>query len=178
MIGGYTALLARRYSGTLGVDGDEFISFITTGVDRMQRLIRNVLTLCRLTEASEAPIPDVSVAHIVDLVCGNLELLIEDTGGVIRGRSCYAAEPVRCAGPTCNCASTARIARSAPPVAAPAGIASRIATIKVCLGRAFPVIRLYWREVLKCPTCGFTGTFHHVGLSDVASDCRGRWRSL
>jgi light-regulated signal transduction histidine kinase (bacteriophytochrome) len=83
MIGGYAALLARRYTGKLDSDADEFIAFMSEGVDRMQRLIRDLLALSRLSEASAAPMTDVNLDHIVDVACGNLELLIEDNNGVI-----------------------------------------------------------------------------------------------
>ena len=50
MIGGYAALLARRYTGKLDSDADEFIAFMSEGVDRMQRLIRDLLALSRLAK--------------------------------------------------------------------------------------------------------------------------------
>jgi PAS domain S-box-containing protein len=82
MIGGYATLLARRYSGQLDADADEFISYITSGVNRMQRLIKDLLRLCKLSDAS-AMLAEVSVSHIVDLALGNLEVLIQDSHAVI-----------------------------------------------------------------------------------------------
>jgi signal transduction histidine kinase len=83
MIGGYAALLAKRYSGVIDREADEFIQFMTAGVDRMQRLIKGLLALCRLEEAGEAPYCDVDSGQVLDLVCENLDLLIEDTDAVI-----------------------------------------------------------------------------------------------
>ena len=83
MIGGYAALIAKRYSGALDREADEFIRFITGGVDRMQRLIKGLLALCRLEEAGETPYSDVDSGHILDIVCENLDLFIEDTGAII-----------------------------------------------------------------------------------------------
>jgi PAS domain S-box-containing protein len=84
IISGYAALLTKRYSDALDEDAKEFISFISQGTERMQRLIKDLLALCRVSEAS-APlfVSDVNVARIVDLACGNLDLLIEDTAAVV-----------------------------------------------------------------------------------------------
>jgi light-regulated signal transduction histidine kinase (bacteriophytochrome) len=86
MIGSYAALLAKRYSGVIDREADEFIQFIVGGVDRMQRLVKGLLALCRLEEAEPPPWSAVDAEHVMDLVCGNLELLIEDTGAtIVRG---------------------------------------------------------------------------------------------
>jgi PAS domain S-box-containing protein len=83
MIGSYAALLGRRYTGALDRDADEFIEFIVGGVDRMQRLIKNVLALCRLEQAEAPPWSPVDAKEIFDLACGNLDLSIEDSGASI-----------------------------------------------------------------------------------------------
>ena len=49
----------------------------------MQRLIKSVLALCRLEQAEAPPWSPVDAEHIMDLVCSNLDLLIEDTGATI-----------------------------------------------------------------------------------------------
>jgi light-regulated signal transduction histidine kinase (bacteriophytochrome) len=56
---------------------------MTAGVGRMQRLIRDLLAFCRLTDVSGAPVGDLNMADIVDLACDNLGLLIADTGARI-----------------------------------------------------------------------------------------------
>ena len=86
MIGSYAALLAKRYSGLIDREADEFIEFIVGGVDRMQRLIKGLLALCRLEQAESASWSVVDAGTFMDLVCGNLDLLIEDTGAtIVRG---------------------------------------------------------------------------------------------
>jgi PAS domain S-box-containing protein len=83
MIGGYAGLLERRYSGSLDDDAKEFLTFVTRGVERMDRLIKDLLALCRLEDAVDSPMAKVDVGHIADFVCGNLSLSIEDSGASI-----------------------------------------------------------------------------------------------
>jgi PAS domain S-box-containing protein len=82
MIGGYATLLARRYSGAIDSDADEFLHYITQGVSRMERLIRDLLTLSRLGAAAEQ-LEDVSMAEVVERACANLDRTINESGAVI-----------------------------------------------------------------------------------------------
>lgn len=86
MIGGYAGLLSRRYSGALDEDAREFLNFVTRGVERMDRLIKDLLALCRLEEATDVQMAKVDVGHIADFVAGNLSLAIEDSGAVVETR--------------------------------------------------------------------------------------------
>jgi signal transduction histidine kinase len=83
MISGYAGLLSRRYSGTLDGDAKEFLTFVTRGVERMDRLIKDLLALCRLEDASDAHMARIDVRHIADFVFGNLSLAIEDSGAIV-----------------------------------------------------------------------------------------------
>jgi DNA-binding response OmpR family regulator len=47
-ISSFTQLLAQRYKGKLGADGDEFIAYAVDGAERMQLLIQGVLAYCRV----------------------------------------------------------------------------------------------------------------------------------
>jgi PAS domain S-box-containing protein len=84
MVAGYATLLARRYSGVIDEDADEFLRYITQGVGRMQRLVKDLLALCRLGTAEADRANEVNVARVIDYVCSNLELAIEDSGASIR----------------------------------------------------------------------------------------------
>jgi PAS domain S-box-containing protein len=48
LVASYTQLLAQRYRGRLDRDADDFISFATEGVSRMQRLIQDLLAYSRV----------------------------------------------------------------------------------------------------------------------------------
>jgi signal transduction histidine kinase len=64
-VAGFAQLLRRRYRGRLDADADEFIEFIVDGVDRMQRLITDLLEYSRAGR-------------------GELQLRAVDTGAVVR----------------------------------------------------------------------------------------------
>ena len=83
MIGGYAALLSKRYSNALDKDAKEFLAFMIGGVDRMHRLIKDLLALCRLDPTTDAGIAEVNLGAVVDLVKSNLEMVIEDTAGSV-----------------------------------------------------------------------------------------------
>ena len=52
----------------------------------MDRLIKDLLALCRLDDARDAQMAKVDVRHLADFVCGNLSLAIEDSGAIVESR--------------------------------------------------------------------------------------------
>ena len=82
MISSYTELLARRYSGKLDADADEFMAFAVDGAKRMQRLIRDLLAFSRVGMQGRelAPIDaELALSHAII----NLRGAIQDSGAVV-----------------------------------------------------------------------------------------------
>lgn len=82
MVASYTQLLARRYSGKLDADADEFIGFAVDGATRMQHLIQDILAYSRVgTRGKEFAPTDCNA--LVDQVIVDLAATIEDSGAAV-----------------------------------------------------------------------------------------------
>jgi PAS domain S-box-containing protein len=78
MVASYTQLLARRYTGKLDEDADEFIGFAVDGARRMQELINDLLTYSRVgTRALQ--LDNVDTNQLVDQVVSDLAAAISDS---------------------------------------------------------------------------------------------------
>jgi PAS domain S-box-containing protein len=82
MVASYTQLLAKRYQGRLDSDADEFINYAVDGCNRMQQLIRDLLTYSRAGTNSKAPSKISSEAALTDALT-NLRPTIEESGAVV-----------------------------------------------------------------------------------------------
>jgi PAS domain S-box-containing protein len=82
MVISYTQLLGRRYKGKLDADADEFIAFAVDGALRMQKLIRDLLSYCKV-ETEGAPLVAASSADALQVALSNLGKLIETSGAKI-----------------------------------------------------------------------------------------------
>lgn len=82
MVASYVQLLARRYRGKLDRDADEFIAFAVDGAERMQKLIRDLLTYSRVTRLSKPGEP-VDLGQTLRAAMANLKVAIEDSGACI-----------------------------------------------------------------------------------------------
>ena len=82
MVASYVQLLARRYRGKLDRDADEFIAFAVDGAERMQKLIRDLLTYSRVTRLSRPGEP-VDLGHTLRAAMANLKVAIEDSGACV-----------------------------------------------------------------------------------------------
>jgi len=82
MVASYTQLLARRYTGKLDQDADEFIGFAVDGARRMQELINDLLTYSRVgTRPLQLEVVD--TAQMVDQVVSDLAAAIQDSHATV-----------------------------------------------------------------------------------------------
>ncbi|MBW2567175.1 MAG: PAS domain-containing sensor histidine kinase [Deltaproteobacteria bacterium] len=82
MISSYVQLLARRYSGKLDADADEFIGFAVDGAARMQKLINGLLTYSRVGRRRK-PFEPTDVNYVLSLTLVDLENAIEESHAII-----------------------------------------------------------------------------------------------
>jgi signal transduction histidine kinase len=83
MVASYTQLLARRYRGKLDTDADEFIGYAVDGVNRMQRLIQDLLTYSRVGTRGREFKP-CETAPVVQHVVENLQAALAETKGEVK----------------------------------------------------------------------------------------------
>ncbi|MBI2413073.1 MAG: GAF domain-containing protein [Deltaproteobacteria bacterium] len=81
VVSGYVQLLAKRYSGKLDKDAEEFISFAVEGVRRMQRLINDLLSYSRIGKVKEFGIADCE--DVLKGALADLKALIDETGATV-----------------------------------------------------------------------------------------------
>jgi len=82
MVASYTQLLGQRYQGRLDSDADEFIAFAVDGCNRMQRLIKDLLSYSRSGENIGALQP-ISGETVLKEALANLRITVEEAGAVV-----------------------------------------------------------------------------------------------
>lgn len=82
MVASYTQLLARRYSGQLDADADEFIAYAVDGAARMQRLIGDLLAYSRVGTMG-LDLTEVSAQDSLDQALRDLRGAIDDAAATI-----------------------------------------------------------------------------------------------
>jgi PAS domain S-box-containing protein len=82
MVASYTQLLAQRYRGRLDSDADEFIEYAVDGCNRMQRLIKDLLSYSR-SGANIGALQQVSGETALQEALENLQVTIEENGAVV-----------------------------------------------------------------------------------------------
>ena len=82
MVASYTQLLARRYTGKLDADADEFIAFAVDGASRMQRLIQDLLAYSRVGSKGK-DLLDASSEDALQQALINLRGAIEGSGALV-----------------------------------------------------------------------------------------------
>jgi len=82
VVGSFAQLLAKRYRGQFGKDGDEFIAFIVDGVARMQQLIDDLLVYSRVGTRAK-PLQPTQTSAVLEQAIANLQVAIDETGTVV-----------------------------------------------------------------------------------------------
>ncbi|MCU7492610.1 MAG: PAS domain S-box protein [Ignavibacteria bacterium] len=83
MIGSYSQLLTRRYEGKLDAKADQYINYITEGVQRMQTLIKDLLHYSR-TATSKEDMQTVDLNIVMTEVLTDLKVAIETSHADIK----------------------------------------------------------------------------------------------
>ncbi|MDC0710802.1 PAS domain-containing protein [Stigmatella sp. ncwal1] len=82
MVASYTQLLGRRYRGKLDADADEFIRYAVDGVNRMQRLIQDLLAYSRVGTRGRDLKPCEALKPL-ERAQENLRAMLQETGGTV-----------------------------------------------------------------------------------------------
>ncbi len=82
-VAGFAQLLQRRYEGKLGPDADEYIGYVTAGVQRMKSLIEDLLAYSRVSRSSE-PAQPVDLNRVVETALANLQGAISAASALVR----------------------------------------------------------------------------------------------
>ena len=82
MVSSFTQLLEKRYRGNLDQDADEFIEYIVDGVNRMHRLLDDLLEYSRITSGSQK-YEKVDLEEVLDECYTNLKVAIQESNAVI-----------------------------------------------------------------------------------------------
>lgn len=78
----YAQLLARRYTGQLDAEADQFITFITEGATYTRQLIRDLLVYSRIDQGG-ATFELVPCDAVLDQALDNLRTIIEESGAAV-----------------------------------------------------------------------------------------------
>jgi PAS domain S-box-containing protein len=82
MVASYTQLMAKRYTGRLDADADEFMAFAVDGANRMQGMIRDLLAYSRAGTEGKAP-REISSESALQVALTNLQASIAESGAVV-----------------------------------------------------------------------------------------------
>lgn len=81
-ISNFMTLLRRRYEGKLDTEAIEFIDFASQGADRMQALVRDLLSYSRIGKSKEPPAL-ISSQMALETALSNLRAAIEGSGALV-----------------------------------------------------------------------------------------------
>lgn len=86
-VASYTQLLSRRYGEQLSEDGQEFVTYITDAVRRMDTLLNDLLAYSQQINAREQVLGSVDSEAVLQGVLLNLDVLIRETGTEVKNGS-------------------------------------------------------------------------------------------
>ena len=81
-VSGFAQLLAKRYTGQLGPEADEYVHYVTTGVQRMKSLIEDLLAYSRVSRDPGAT-QRVDLNHVVKTALANLRGAIDAAAATV-----------------------------------------------------------------------------------------------
>ncbi|ELY50963.1 PAS/PAC sensor signal transduction histidine kinase [Natronolimnohabitans innermongolicus JCM 12255] len=82
MVSSYLRLIEKRYENALDEEGTEFLTFAVDGADRMREMVDSLLTYSRV-DSRETRLEPVAVDEVLEQVCSDLELRIDETDAVV-----------------------------------------------------------------------------------------------
>jgi PAS domain S-box-containing protein len=83
MISSYSKLLARKYSGKLDADADEYLRYILHAADQMRALVDSLIEYSRAGEVTAQPESRADPSSALQSALMNLGALIQETGATI-----------------------------------------------------------------------------------------------
>ena len=82
MVGNFVQLLERQYRNKIDEEGKEYIKYIVDGVNRMSKLIQNLLKYSRVGR-KESALRTINLGRIVEAKLFGLKQKIEETGATV-----------------------------------------------------------------------------------------------
>jgi PAS domain S-box-containing protein len=83
MVALYSQMLQRKYFGKLDANADQYISFIVGGAQRMEMLLKDLLTYSQTGPSAEGPAETVDFSAVISKVLLNLQASTEQSGATI-----------------------------------------------------------------------------------------------
>ena len=83
MVALYSEMLRQKYGGRLDEMADQFITFVVDGAQRMEMLLKDLLTYSQSGTSSVGPADLVDCASVMERVVLNLRASIEETGASV-----------------------------------------------------------------------------------------------
>jgi light-regulated signal transduction histidine kinase (bacteriophytochrome) len=84
MVGSFAELVKTECSGALDEQGQRWLGFVMDGAQRMQTLVRDLLSYSR-TGTKQLALKGISLRALIGDVIANLELMIKEAGATIHG---------------------------------------------------------------------------------------------